>query len=129
MWVVVPVKPFVYAKRRLAGVLSDGERAALARAMLHDLFTLLARCSRVSGVLCVTREAGVATLASICGAEVLPREIQRQAATPREQINPDRARRRARGASELVAEREPGGHQCERFAGVHPTLIIGRDRL
>ena len=39
--------------------------------MLHDLFTLLAHCTRVSGVLCVTREAGVANLAAICGAEVL----------------------------------------------------------
>lgn len=72
MWVVVPVKPFTLAKRRLAGVLSEAERALLARAMLCDLLALLARCSRVSGVLCVTREAAVDTLAAQVGAEVLP---------------------------------------------------------
>ena len=72
MWVVVPVKPFAIAKRRLSGVLSESERALLARAMLHDLLTLLSRCQRVSGVLCVTREAGVEALAPICNAEVLP---------------------------------------------------------
>ena len=33
MWVVVPVKPFAFAKRRLATILSEGERALLARAM------------------------------------------------------------------------------------------------
>lgn len=71
MWVVVPVKPFAYAKRRLAGVLSEAERAALAAAMVRDLFTLLARCTRVTGVLCVTREPAVATLAPLCGAEIL----------------------------------------------------------
>lgn len=71
MWVVVPVKPFAYAKRRLAGLLSESERAALGQAMLHDLFTLLARCQRVSGVLCVTREPAVASLAPICDAQIL----------------------------------------------------------
>ncbi len=71
MWVVVPVKPFAFAKRRLAGVMSESERATLARAMARDLLTLLSRCSRVAGVLCVTREPGVAALAPICGAEIL----------------------------------------------------------
>lgn len=74
MWVVVPVKPFALAKRRLAGLLSDDERARLARAMLHDLFTLLAHCTRVSGVLCVTREPEVAALTPLCGAQILGEE-------------------------------------------------------
>lgn len=96
MWVVVPVKPFAYAKRRLAGVLSDGERAALAQAMLHDLFTLLARCTRVSGVLCVTREAGVAALAPICGAEIL------------EEAQPGLSNSVAQAAAHLVAREQNG---------------------
>ena len=74
MWVVVPVKPFALAKRRLAGVLSEAERALLARAMLTDLLALLTRCCRVSGVLCVTREAAVDELAALAGAEVLAEE-------------------------------------------------------
>lgn len=71
MWVVVPVKPFALAKRRLASVLTEGEREALARAMLSDLLALLAGCSRVSGVLCVTREKRVPEIARRHGAEVL----------------------------------------------------------
>ena len=72
MWVVVPVKPFTLAKRRLASILTEAERAMLARAMLCDLLSLLAQCSRVTGVLCVTREPLVRELALASGAEVLP---------------------------------------------------------
>jgi 2-phospho-L-lactate guanylyltransferase (CobY/MobA/RfbA family) len=72
VWVVVPVKPFTLAKRRLASVLTEAERAMLARAMLCDLLSLLAQCSRVSGVLCVTREPQVLELAAASDAEVLP---------------------------------------------------------
>lgn len=71
MWVVVPVKPFALAKRRLSSVLTEAERALLARAMLVDLLALLGACSRVSGVLCVTREKQVRELAVAHGAEVL----------------------------------------------------------
>jgi len=72
VWVVVPVKPFALAKRRLAGVLADRERALLARAMLTDLLTTLSACTRLSGVLIVTREKAAAALAKPFGATLLP---------------------------------------------------------
>lgn len=75
MWVVVPVKPFALAKRRLSAILSEAERAQLARAMLSDLLATLARCSRISGVLTVTREPAVEAMAQASGALVL-REAQ-----------------------------------------------------
>ena len=37
VWAVVPVKRFSHAKERLALVLSQPERARLARAMLQDV--------------------------------------------------------------------------------------------
>ena len=72
MWVVVPVKPFAFAKRRLATILSEGERALLARAMFTDLLTTLAGCARISGVVVVTREKAVAPIAARFGVVVLP---------------------------------------------------------
>jgi 2-phospho-L-lactate guanylyltransferase len=68
------VKPFALAKRRLASVLTEAERALLARAMASDLLALLARCTKVTGVLCVTREPQVAALAHAHGAAVLGEE-------------------------------------------------------
>lgn len=72
MWVVVPVKPFALAKRRLSLVLTEDERAQLARAMLGDLLGTLCACSRVSGVIVVTREKAVAPIAAKFGVTVLP---------------------------------------------------------
>jgi 2-phospho-L-lactate/phosphoenolpyruvate guanylyltransferase len=72
MWVVVPVKPFAFAKRRLSSILSEGERALLARAMFTDLLTTLAGCARISGVVVVTREKAVAPIAARFGVVVLP---------------------------------------------------------
>ncbi len=63
MWVVIPVKPFVFAKQRLSAVLTDVERAQLARVMLQDLLTTLGRCRGVSGTLLVSQEEAVPGLA------------------------------------------------------------------
>lgn len=72
MWVVVPVKPFALAKRRLSAVLTEDERARLAQVMLTDLLQTLARCARVSGVVVVSRDKAVRPLAERYGASVLP---------------------------------------------------------
>ena len=72
MWVVVPVKPFALAKRRLSSVLDDSARARLARAMVVDLLETLTRCTRVSGVVVVTREKAMADIAARHGAQLLP---------------------------------------------------------
>jgi len=72
VWVVVPIKPFALAKRRLSVVLTETERARLARAMLTDLLTTLSHCERVTRVVCVTREKAVPAIAERFGAMVLP---------------------------------------------------------
>jgi 2-phospho-L-lactate guanylyltransferase len=41
IWAVVPVKDIRDAKQRLASVLAPHERAALFRAMLHDVLSAL----------------------------------------------------------------------------------------
>lgn len=64
MWVVVPVKPFAAAKRRLSPVLGDNERTVLAEVMLTDVLTMLMGARRVSGVLIVSREERAVGLAA-----------------------------------------------------------------
>ncbi|MGD9603778.1 MAG: 2-phospho-L-lactate guanylyltransferase [Gammaproteobacteria bacterium] len=76
MWVVIPVKPFAYAKQRLAGVLTDVERSELARVMLTDLLTTLGRCPGVSGTLLVSQEESLPALARPFGAECLHEEAR-----------------------------------------------------
>lgn len=66
----VPVKDLAAAKQRLVGVLTPGERAALARAMLADVLGAL-RQARLDAVWVVTRDAGAAALARALDAEVL----------------------------------------------------------
>ena len=72
MWVVVPVKPFALAKRRLSAILGDAERAALARCMVEDLLQTLGRCARISGVVVVTREKAMRDIAARHGVTLLP---------------------------------------------------------
>jgi 2-phospho-L-lactate/phosphoenolpyruvate guanylyltransferase len=71
MWVVIPVKPFIYAKQRLAHLLQETERAALARVMLEDLLGTLSSCARVTGVLLVGQPAALGEIAQRHGCEVL----------------------------------------------------------
>ena len=50
LWAVVPVKLFARTKRRLAPHLASHEREALARAMLADVLSALARTHSLAGV-------------------------------------------------------------------------------
>ncbi len=71
MWVVVPVKPFALAKRRLSGLLTESERAELARAMLRDVLNMLVQCRNLAGCLVVSREPAVERLAQQLGVNFL----------------------------------------------------------
>ena len=76
MWVVIPVKPFVFAKQRLSAVLTDAERAGLARVMLCDLLNVVRQCHHVTDVLLVSQEESVATLAAPYKVTVLSEEMR-----------------------------------------------------
>jgi 2-phospho-L-lactate guanylyltransferase len=67
-WAVVPVKSFETAKSRLAGVLSAGEREALAREMFAHVLSVLSITEGLAGVLVVTDSPGVADVARKGGA-------------------------------------------------------------
>jgi 2-phospho-L-lactate/phosphoenolpyruvate guanylyltransferase len=70
-WALVPVKGFCDAKRRLAAVLSAGERADLAEAMLRHVLQTLAAVPEVAGILLVTDDPRPADVARQFGADVL----------------------------------------------------------
>jgi 2-phospho-L-lactate/phosphoenolpyruvate guanylyltransferase len=71
LWAVVPVKRFVEAKTRLADILSDGGRSALARAMLRDVLTAVAGCPAIAGIVVVTGDDMAAAIAAPFGALVV----------------------------------------------------------
>src|SRR5438067_2119036 len=59
-WAAVAFKGTVGAKRRLAGLLSDEERAQLGLAMLDDVLGALGQVSAIETVLLVTADASLA---------------------------------------------------------------------
>ena len=67
-WAVVPIKSFAGAKKRLAGVLGNGVRAALARAMAKDVITALKQVSELDAILVVTASTEVREFAHLEGA-------------------------------------------------------------
>jgi 2-phospho-L-lactate guanylyltransferase len=79
---IVPVKRFELAKQRLGEQLTPPQRAALARAMIEDVLTVLIDHADLESVLVVTNEASVATLAGELGAVVVadPHESGQSAA-------------------------------------------------
>lgn len=76
MWVVIPVKPFAFAKQRLATVLSPAERDELARTMLTDLLGTLSQCPSVSGILIISQEDSARALAKRYGGTVVAEEMR-----------------------------------------------------
>ena len=68
---LVPVKPFRQAKQRLAAVLGDEARAALALAMLRDTLHTLAHTPEVGRVLVITADASAQAVATRAGADTI----------------------------------------------------------
>lgn len=67
---VVPIKDTAQAKQRLAGLLSQKQRRALALAMAEDVLRALVRVRELAGILVVTVDPAAAELALRFGAEV-----------------------------------------------------------
>jgi 2-phospho-L-lactate guanylyltransferase len=71
VWAIVPAKRFGEAKARLAPVLTRSERAQLARAMLHDVMTVLSSVNEFAGILVVSGDPFVAELVRPFGARLV----------------------------------------------------------
>ena len=74
MWVVVPVKQFHLAKQRLSAVLSDEERAYLAKMLLHDVLQSITNSAKVSHTVIVSRDRAAAEIAHAFGCEFIVEE-------------------------------------------------------
>ncbi|MFT4564390.1 MAG: 2-phospho-L-lactate guanylyltransferase [Gammaproteobacteria bacterium] len=72
MWAVVPSKQFGAAKKRLAALLSEAERVALAEVMLRDVLAALHTSGAVEGIVVVSKEPAVQRLAQEYAAHYLP---------------------------------------------------------
>lgn len=108
----IPVKDLAGAKQRLTPVLSPGQRAELARAMLGDVLRAVL-VAPIDAVWVVTRERDVATVARQLGAEILaePANEGHTAAVARAQ-----AEARRRGVTTFLTI--PGDVPCVRPAEI-----------
>ncbi|MCC7450533.1 MAG: 2-phospho-L-lactate guanylyltransferase [Anaerolineae bacterium] len=70
-WAIVPVKPFVRAKSRLAAVLSVEQRKALAEKMFRHSIEVLADQRPIAGVSVLSRDAQAMTIARQYGARTI----------------------------------------------------------
>jgi len=71
MWAIVPVKPLRRGKSRLAGVLSQEERANLNRCLLTHTLETLAEIPDIEHVLVVSRDPAALSLARDYGARTV----------------------------------------------------------
>ena len=71
VWAVVPVKELAGAKKRLSSCLSPQERRALATIMLEDVLGALSAVRQLAGILVVTVDPVVTSLAGRYGARMV----------------------------------------------------------
>ncbi len=70
IWALVPFKGAAGAKRRLAPILDETERAGLVLAMLRDVVDTLSRSRTLAGVLLVSRDRAAFALARDFGIDI-----------------------------------------------------------
>lgn len=71
LWAIVPVKPLRRGKSRLAGALTEDERAELNRLLLERTLKTLTELKEVKQVLVVSRDSSALTLARDLGARTV----------------------------------------------------------
>jgi 2-phospho-L-lactate guanylyltransferase len=74
LWLLIPVKPFAEAKSRLAPVLDMAERGVLMRRLLLGVLSAAQASALFTGIMVVSRDDEVLTLAAAHGAQPL-REV------------------------------------------------------
>ena len=75
-WAIVPVKPLRRGKSRLAGILTEDERADLNRSLLQHTLQILSELREVDEVLVVSRDPQVLTIARNHGARTVREDGQ-----------------------------------------------------
>jgi 2-phospho-L-lactate guanylyltransferase len=70
-WAIVPVKPFVRAKSRLASVLTPEQREALAERMFRHGLATLSSVRDIAGVMVISRDTKVLAIAREYGAHTV----------------------------------------------------------
>ena len=76
LWAIVPVKPLRRGKSRLAGILSEDERADLSRTLLQHTLETLNTLKEVEEVLVISRDPQVLTIARNYGARTVREDGQ-----------------------------------------------------
>lgn len=71
LWAIVPVKPLRRGKSRLAGTLSEDERAELNRRLLQRTIQTLTNLNEIEQVLVVSRDSSALALARDMGARTV----------------------------------------------------------
>ena len=71
LWAIVPVKPLRHGKSRLAGILSQDERAGLNQRMLTHTIDILRGIPQIDQVLVVSRDPAALALARDHGARTV----------------------------------------------------------
>ena len=70
-WAIVPVKPLIRGKSRLAGVLTPDERADLNRRLLIHTLSTIATIAEIEQILVISRDQNVLALARSYGARTV----------------------------------------------------------
>jgi 2-phospho-L-lactate/phosphoenolpyruvate guanylyltransferase len=78
LWAIVPVKPLRRGKSRLAGVLTEDERAALNQELLERTLKTLSSLKELNQVLVVSRDPHALTIARNHGARTVQEDGQPQ---------------------------------------------------
>ncbi|MCZ2127135.1 MAG: 2-phospho-L-lactate guanylyltransferase [Anaerolineales bacterium] len=76
LWAIVPVKPLRRGKSRLAGTLTEDERAALNQKMLEHTVRTLVEMDEVDKVMVVSRDPQALSIARSCGANTIQEDGQ-----------------------------------------------------
>ena len=97
LWAIVPVKPLRRGKSRLAGTLSEDERAELNRILLQHTIQTLGELKEIEQVLVVSRDSSALALARDLGA----RTVQEDDGAP----NLNTALKRATVVAQVYASR------------------------
>lgn len=78
IWAIVPVKPLRRGKSRLAGTLSEDERAELNQSLLQHTLNVLTNIKELEQVLVVSRDPHALTIARQYGARTVREDGQPQ---------------------------------------------------